>query len=104
VLATADGHPRAISYTSRVPATTVIAINKHAFYTCLVHTQHYNTTHYIPLSAAQLSAARRDVRHLDIGWVLVWRKNRAVLRYLAETGFRFDYRADHVSVYRPTFR
>ena len=104
VLATADGHPRAVSYTSRVPATTVAAISKHAFYMCLIHTQHYNTTHYIPLSAAQLSAAQRDVRHLDIGWVLVWRENRAMLRYLAETGFRFDYRADHVSVYRPASR
>jgi hypothetical protein len=104
VLATADGHPRAVAYTSRVPATTVAAISKHAFYTCLIHTQHYNTVHYIPLSTAQITAARRDARHLDIGWVLVWHKNRAVLRYLAETGFRFDYRADHVSVYRPVFR
>ncbi len=104
VLATADGHPRAVSYTSRVPATTVAAINKHVFYTSLVHTQHYNTRHYIPLSPAQITAARRDVRHLDIGWVLLWHTNPATLRYLAETGFRFDYRADHVLVYRPAFR
>jgi hypothetical protein len=104
VLATADGHPRAIAYTSRVPATTVAAISEHAFYAYLIHTQHYNTVHYIPLSAAQVAAARQDVRHLDLGWVLVWHRNRAILRYLAQTGFRFDFRADHVLVYRPNFR
>jgi hypothetical protein len=104
VLATADGHPRAVAYTSRVPATTVAAISKHAFYADLIHSQHYNTTHYIQLSAAQIAAARRDVRHLDIGWVLLWRRNRADRRFLAQTGFRFDYRADGVLVYRPATR
>jgi hypothetical protein len=104
VLATADGHPRAIAYTSRVPATTVAASSKHAFYAYLIHTQHYNTAHYIPLSATQVAAARQDARHLDLGWVLVWHRNRAILRYLAQTGFRFDFRVDGVLVYRPTFR
>jgi hypothetical protein len=103
VLATADGHPRAVAYASRVPATTLAAISKHAFYTYLIHTQHYNTAHYIPLSAAQVAAARQDIRHIDVGWVLVWHSNRAVLRFLAQTGFRFDYRADDVLVYRPAF-
>jgi hypothetical protein len=101
VLATADQHPRAIAYTSRVPATTIAAIGAHAFYRCLIHAQHYNTAHYTPLSAAQIAAAGHDVRRLGVGWVLVWRRNRAVLRFLARTGFRFDYRADGVSVYRP---
>lgn len=104
VLATADGHPRAIAYTSRVPAATVAAISKHAFYAYLIHAQHYNTTHYIPLSAAQVAAARQDARHLDLGWVLVWHRNRAILRYLAQTGFRFDFRVGNVLVYRPNFR
>jgi hypothetical protein len=104
VLATADGHPRAIAYTSRVPATTIAAIRKHAFYGCLIHTQHYNTADYTPLSAAQVAAARQDVPHLHVGWVLVWHENRAILRFLAQTGFRFDYRADGVFVYRPAFR
>jgi hypothetical protein len=27
-----------------------------------------------------------------------------VLRYLAQTGFRFDYRAGRVSVYRPSWQ
>jgi hypothetical protein len=103
VLATADGHPRAVAYASRVPATTLAAISKHAFYTYLIHTQHYNTAHYIPLSAAQVAAARQDIRHIDVGWVLVWHSNRAILRFLAQTGFRFDYRADDVLVYRPAF-
>jgi hypothetical protein len=101
VLATADGHPRAVAYTSRVPAVTVAAMRKHAFYADLIHVQHYNTVHYIPLSPARLAAARRDLRRMDIGWVLVWNRNRAILQYLAETGFSFDYRADNVSVYRP---
>jgi hypothetical protein len=37
--------------------------------------------------------------------VLAWRRLRpAVSRYLAATGFRFSYRADGVSVYRPAWR
>jgi hypothetical protein len=104
VLATADGHPRAIAYASRVPATTIAAIRAHPFYTCLIHAQHYNGAHYTPLSAAQVAAARRDVGHLNVGWVLVWYRNRAILRFLAQTGFRLGYRADGVLVYRPVFR
>jgi hypothetical protein len=38
---------------------------------------------------------------MGIGWVLVWHRRPGVVRYLTETGFRFDYRADGVSVYRP---
>jgi hypothetical protein len=40
---------------------------------------------------------------LDVGWVLVWKPDpgRALSQYLAATGFRFSYRADGVSVYRP---
>src|ERR1019366_4211897 len=60
VLATADGHPRGVSYTSRVSAATLAGISAHAFYAYLIHTQHYNPTHYIPLSAAQVAAARQD--------------------------------------------
>ena len=42
-----------------------------------------------------------DARRMDVGWVLVWHATPWVLHYLAQTGFRFDYRADRVSVYRP---
>ena len=39
---------------------------------------------------------------MDIGWVLAWHRLKpAVSSYLTATGFRFSYRADGVSVYRP---
>jgi hypothetical protein len=72
------------------------------------------------VTPSQLAAARQDVRKLHVGWVLIWLPNwvpsfplerigpdrpdahdRHVMRYLAATGFRFDYRADNVLVYRP---
>ncbi|MFZ0403170.1 MAG: hypothetical protein WAL03_19020, partial [Pseudolabrys sp.] len=40
VMATADGHPRAIAYTSRVPQPTINAIQAHPFYRDLVYIQH----------------------------------------------------------------
>ena len=40
VMATADGHPRAIAYTSRVPQYSVRAIEAHPFYRNLVYIQH----------------------------------------------------------------
>jgi hypothetical protein len=40
VMATADGHPRSISYTSRLPVNTKYAINKHPFYANLIAVQH----------------------------------------------------------------
>jgi hypothetical protein len=55
--------------------------------------------------AARLAAARRDVRGMHIGWVLVWSGTpRRVITYLTSTGFAFDYRADRVSVYRPRWK
>ena len=97
LLATADGHPRAISYTSWVPAATAAAILGHPFYRRLIAAQHGHRS-----SAAQFAAARQDARGMDIGWVLAWHRLRpAVSRYLTATGFRFSYRADGVSVYRP---
>jgi len=97
LLATADGHPRAISYTSWVPAATAVTILGHPFYRRLIAAQHGHRS-----SAAQCAAARQDARGMDIGWVLAWHRLRpAVSRYLAATGFRFSYRADGVSVYRP---
>lgn len=104
LLATADGHPRAVAYTSWVPVPTEDAMNAQPFYCGLVAAQQRRT-----VSAARLAAARRDARRLGIGWVLVWptpsrrwpRARPTVLRYLQATGFRFDYRADGVSVYRP---
>ncbi len=42
VLATADGHPRAIAYVSRLPQPTIDAARQHAFYSYLIHVQHYS--------------------------------------------------------------
>ena len=121
VLATADGHPRAIAYVSRLPQPTINGMYRQAFYGYLVHAQHYTPparsgplapgarlplfdrmpASYTPLTAAQVAAGRRNAQRLNIGWVLLWYKNPALVQYLSQTGFRFDYQADGVSVYRP---
>jgi hypothetical protein len=103
VMATADGHPRAVSYTSWVPAATITDVKKQPFYRLLVATGNYLPGKPVVLHAtpAQLAQARRNARQLHIGWVVVWVKNPVVVRYLDATGFRFDYRADGASVYRP---
>ena len=101
VLATADGHPRAVGFISRVPEPTVTGLSKHAFYAQLIAAQDgYQRT------PAELAAARLDARRIDVGWVLLWinwpRASRpAVVRYLGETGFRLAYTAQGVSVFRP---
>jgi hypothetical protein len=38
---------------------------------------------------------------MHIGLVVVRYSNPAIIQYLHQTGFRFAYRADGVSVYRP---
>ena len=110
VLATADGHPRAASYTSWVPRPTLAGIRGHAFYTGLADARVGK-----PISAAHIAAARQDAAALHIGWLLVWTRHwmtlhraqhhrlhyGAIYQYLAATGFRLDYRADGVKVYRP---
>ena len=97
VLATADGHPRAIAYLSRIPAPTLAAIRKNAFYLRLLRLEDGESAG----TPAQLAAARMNAQRLHIGWVLVWNQDPAVQSYLAWTGFRFDYKADGVLVYRP---
>ena len=96
VLASSDGHPRAISYTSWIPLPTLRAVRRHPFYARLAAAQNGH-----PSSARQGLLARADARHMDVGWVLVWRSAPDVLHYLAQAGFRFGYRADGVAVYRP---
>jgi hypothetical protein len=106
VLATADGHPRAIGYLSRLPVPTLAAIRRHAFYAGLLTAQGQ------PLSAAErdtgttsdaglIAAALQDARRMNVGWVIVWHRSPDILRYLARTGFRLDYSAGGVLVYRP---
>jgi hypothetical protein len=113
--ATADGHPRAMSYSSGVPERTIAGIEAHPFYSGVVDAEEGDI-----VTRGHLAAARQDLRTLHIGWVLIWgprwvpsfpqgriktaqqdRLDRRVMRYLAETGFAFDYRADGVLVYRP---
>lgn len=99
VLSTADGHPRAVGFISRVPAPTMAGINQHAFFARLMAIQGWQRN-----TPAELAAARLDARHLGIGWVLVWStgaQTPAIVKYLHETGFRFDYQAGGVRVYRP---
>ncbi len=97
LLGTADGHPRAISYSSWVPGKTWDGIYAHMFFRQLVYAQNG-----APIDAQQLAAARRDLTHLNIGWVLIWRAMRpSVINYLEATGFRYYYQADGVTVLRP---
>jgi hypothetical protein len=113
-LATADGHRRAMSYSSGVPKRTLAGIEAHAFYSGLVEAEYGGT-----VTPGQLAAARQDLRKLGIGWVLIWpprwvpslvaraksarqdAQDQRVMHYLAETGFALDYTADGVLVYRP---
>jgi hypothetical protein len=103
VLATADGHPLADGYASRIPYATLAGIDQRPFYAALLRLQ----TGLAPNTSAQLRAARRSARLMHVGWVLVWVHTPAIRRFLPGlrrflpgTGFRFDYRADGVSVYR----
>lgn len=107
VLATADGHPRAIAYLSRIPQQTMRGITRHPFYADLLALQRRER----PIRAALagrakyqgiLTAARLDARRMDVGWVIVWHPVAGLAQYLTRTGFRFDYRADGIPVYRAT--
>lgn len=98
VLATADGHPRAVSYTSWLPPQTVAAVRRHAFYTRLVAAQGGRQS-----TPAQLAAAQSDAVRLGIHWLILWqplRPGTPLASYLAATGFRFQRRADGASLYR----
>jgi hypothetical protein len=97
VLATADGHPRAIAYLSRIPGPALAAIRKNAFYAGLLRAQD-------PVRGSdpvQIAAARQNARRINIGWVIVWQQTPDMRSYLARTGFRFAYRADGALIYRP---
>ena len=97
VLATADQHPLADAFISRIPAGTLAGIEQNPFYAVLLNAQggQHRTT------AAQFAAAAASAHRMNVGWVLVWRQSKPVLRALRLTGFRFAYQADGVPVYRP---
>jgi hypothetical protein len=114
VLATADGHPRAASYTSWTITRTVAGIQHHPFYYWLVAVRLGDQ-----ITPAGIANARRDARKLHVGWVLVWQPRwmsklrrvgsryqpdyhyPAIYSYLGQVGFHFAYQADGVVVYRP---
>jgi len=105
VLATADGHPRAVGYLSRLPGKTLMSVRRNAFYAGLLSAQGQPrglvlSVTGLPSYRALLAAARADASRMDIGWVIVWQRSPGVLAYLAKTGFRFDYAADGAWVYR----
>jgi 4-amino-4-deoxy-L-arabinose transferase-like glycosyltransferase len=106
VQATADGHPRAIAYISRLPESELAAVRRHPFYADLLDAQEKPATLYDELftargsAAARLAAAKRDARRMDVGWAIVWSSTPVILHYLTAVGFRFDYRADGAAVYR----
>jgi len=105
VLATADGHPRAVGYLSRLPGPTLMAVRRNPFYAGLLIAQGQPRGlaesvagyHSYP---ALVAAARAAARRMDVGWVIVWQSSPDVLRYLAVTGFHFAYAADGARVYR----
>jgi hypothetical protein len=108
VLATADGHPRAIAFVSRLPIPTLNRIEREPFYAGLLRAEckppqnaSQQVCHDVP--STTLAAARRSARQMDVGWVLLWPGTpRTVLPYLRDTGFTFRYRADRTRVYRPS--
>jgi hypothetical protein len=106
VLATADGHPRVIAYVSRLPARILAEVLRHPFYGDLMAAQDHPAALYRELlssakgDAGRLAAARLDARRMDVGWAIVWSHTPVILHYLRAVGFRFDYQADGVPVYR----
>jgi hypothetical protein len=100
VLATANGHPLADGFISRVPVPTISGIQAHPFYADMLNVWSDPDQRMTP---AQLAAAAADARRMDIGWVVVWPTHvtNAIARYLDGTGFRLAYRVHRIKVYRP---
>jgi hypothetical protein len=96
VLATEDSHPRAISYTSWVPQSTINRFNAIPFYQHLYAAQ--NGARFTPDGPAVI-ASRRSARARRIEWVVVWHTRtrdarRTVIKYLYSAGFVPHYRAN----------
>jgi hypothetical protein len=100
VLATADHHPLADAFISRIPATTLAGIKQHPFYAALLNAEGGPHT----TTGAQRKAAQADARHMHVGWVLLWHRTGRVASLLRRTGFHLDYRAGGVTVYRRSGR
>jgi hypothetical protein len=105
VQATADGHPRAVAYISRLPGSTLAAVKRHPFYADLLEAQGDPGAVYHQLLASQahpawLQAARADARRMHVGWAIAWSHTPEILNYLRAVGFRFGYAAGGALVYR----
>src|SRR5258706_322468 len=93
LIATDDGHPRAISNTSWVSKVAIKGIARHAFFRYL-----YQAEDNVSLSAADVSRAKADLETMHIGWVLmlrnVWTRHKPrwrygyIDRYLTAVAFR----------------
>jgi hypothetical protein len=105
VQATADGHPRAISYTSWVPLSTIQATNNIPFYDYLGKAE--NGGHFPPNGRAMIMV-RRSIGRINIGWVIVWRPSpsgpkglrglgvrKGVTPFLHSAGFRPKYQVNN---------
>ena len=68
LIATNDGHPRAVSYTSWISKVAIKRIARHAFFRNLYRAERSDI-----LSAADVSRARADLKTMHVGWVLMWR-------------------------------
>ena len=97
VIATADGHPRAESYSSWVPKATSKAINRRPFYRFLDDAQ---TGARFPHDGPDQRAAAASARRLRIGWIIVWHSvhlagRASVISFLYGTDFKVDYQVHH---------
>jgi hypothetical protein len=93
VQATADGHPRALSYTSWVPLPTIKGTDRVPFLNILGKAQ--NGAHFPPRGRAMITVRHSTLRY-NIGWVVVWRTagqgvRKGVVRFLYSAGFRPRY-------------
>lgn len=105
VQATADGHPRAVSYTSWVPLATIQGMNRIPFYNILNQVALFG--HSYPNNGREMVMVRHSVGRINIGWVVVWRPpggrpkgtpslpglgvRKRVTRFLYSAGFRPRY-------------
>jgi hypothetical protein len=95
VLATYDGHPRAVSYTSWAPASAVASLRRHPFYRDLVAAEKGEDW-----PRGQVARARRDAQQMRVRWAVVWRQAADAVPYLQAVGFHLDYHVGGVTVYR----
>jgi hypothetical protein len=90
VMATEDGHPRAVSYTSWVPQPTTHSIWRIPFYEYLFHAQ---TGSKYPHNGKVMRLVRHSAAGRGINWIIVWRGKgegvrKGVIPFLYAAGFK----------------